>query len=120
MGALLWPSDVDDDGAHQVQPGKDYLSARAYKAQSSWSTRSRLHIRVLATDRAYDPRLLRTLINGPVRDREKLQASRSATNPDDGLLDLLEGVATGSGATRGLEPTERIWATAGTVLDVEG
>ncbi|MHC4937638.1 MAG: caspase family protein [Planctomycetota bacterium] len=115
--AVLWPNADDADGDHEVKAGESYRS-RGYRVGSTWSTRSRLHVRVIATDRYYDFALMNRLVSNPELDRSKLAASRAAGGAEDGLLDLFESVASGEGATRGMQPTERIWATAGAAFDV--
>ena len=115
--SVLWPSADDEDGAHQVKPDDSYRS-RAFRVGSTWHTKSRLHVRVIATDRFYDFALMNRLIRNPELNRKKLAASRAAQHADDELMDLFESVATGEGATRGMQPSERIWSTAGAAFDV--
>jgi hypothetical protein len=114
---VLWPSADDEDGAHQVKPDDSYRS-RGFRVSSTWNTKSRLHVRVIATDRFYDFALMNRLIRNPELNRKKLAASRAAQHADDELMDLFESVATGEGATRGMQPSERIWSTSGAAFDV--
>ena len=114
---VLWPQDEDEDGAHEVKAGETYPSS-AYYVSSKWGTASQLHVSVLATDRYYDYALMSRLVTKPLPKSAPLKAARGAGHGEDGLLDLLEGVAEGAGAARGMTPRERIWATANAVIDV--